>query len=773
MKSRKLISLLLAFLLVFSMFTACGKKEEPVIEPQETIPASIRPEIDEAEVKAFEEYLVSYEKLDEYVDFSKVDIEAEYAISRVIVEGKPFLEGAEPLAMCEDGMGFTLVQFGTPEEAKAFSELQKEHGITAFEDELILTYDDVEYDEEPVGPLTLEDMGWLYEPLDGVNLESALGSWGTTYTGSLAYANLIKERGRAGTEIIVAVVDDGVDVNHKFLAGRLVQGYNYIENNGIQTPLYDHGTHIAGTIVDNTPGLNVKIMPVRSIGYLWDKPAENQHKEFGTATSIANGIRFAVYYGASVVNCSFGGERSSSEIYKTNAIREGLSKGVVFCVAAGNDNQNTSNINPGCLTDKGVIVTAAIDSAGNKASFSNFGASVDIAAPGVAIRSSLLFNKYGNMNGTSMATPHVTAAAAMVKIMHPEFSPADVENFLTEYATDAGAPGRDDYFGYGILNLFECDRKNEVVEIAVRQLPDVTEYYLNDELKRAGLVVAVKYTDGSIKLIRFTGDSRKDFEYDNYCAFSNEKFTKPGKATVTVVVEGKSAAFEVNVLGEERPPFPALKHLERSSSNFSIMFSTFAPEASAYLDNASPFGFGEDFSGDGLTFDPATNTITLNNVRSGFLTISGAGNDLKIKVVGSNTLNFIHTDGWDAGGSIKFIGDGSLNIKCHPDYGKDAYGDIELDGELTDCCLMIGKGLDITVERQIGVCTTTLKDNIFLEKNTEFTGKVLTVEDPKGTSSRIGDWYINMVIDNCKGTVPMMYHTVVTPENGAIHISTR
>ena len=262
-------------------------------------------------------------------------------------------------------------------------------------------------------------------------------SWGVSGTHADAYADDLKSRNKTSA-VKVAVVDTGVDSTHKFLKGRVKSGYDFIDNDIKPSDGNGHGTHVSGTIVDCTPGLNVQIIPVRVLG----------NDGSGTTLTVGEGVRFAADHGADVINLSLGGGHSN---YLDECIQYAIKHNVTVVVAAGNEHANTRYACPAHIAK--CITVSAVDQSKERAYFSNYGEAVDIAAPGVGIKSCIPGNKYATWNGTSMATPHVAAAAAMILLDNPGLSPNQVESKLRSAATDIGASGWDEYYGAGYLNL--------------------------------------------------------------------------------------------------------------------------------------------------------------------------------------------------------------------------------------------------------------------------------------------------------------------------------
>ena len=274
-------------------------------------------------------------------------------------------------------------------------------------------------------------------------------TWGEAYMHANQYAKYL-EFNNFNDLVTVAVVDSGVDLDHPFLNGRILSnGYDYVNTDADPDDDNGHGTHVAGIIVDCTNKLNVKIMPVKVM---------DQNGQQSAASIIGLGITHAANNGADVINLSICCSGISRYIDRaiTSAIEE---KGAVFCIAAGNGDEQfnpicTDTISPAHL--ESAIVVGAIDNTGTVASFSNYGASVDLVAPGAQVVSSYRDGMFAKMDGTSMATPHISASAAMMRLRYPDYTPSQIEEELKKYCIDLGHPGRDDYYGNGYLNLYNA-----------------------------------------------------------------------------------------------------------------------------------------------------------------------------------------------------------------------------------------------------------------------------------------------------------------------------
>ncbi|MDP4015215.1 MAG: S8 family peptidase [Candidatus Nanopelagicales bacterium] len=245
-----------------------------------------------------------------------------------------------------------------------------------------------------------------------------------------------------GNGVVVAVIDTGVDGSHPDLSGALVSGYNARTDQGDSTsPATDqhgHGTHVAGTIAaraGNGIGIaglapDASVMPVKVLG------ADGS----GYTSDVAEGIVWAVDHGAAVLNMSLGG--GSSSVMEA-AVEYAVDEGATLVAAAGNDG-SSSPFYPAAYP--GVLSVAAINSSGERASWSNYGSTLDLAAPGVSVLSTLPGSTYASWSGTSMASPHVAASAALILELAPT---SDVGYLLTSTALDLGSTGWDIYYGHG------------------------------------------------------------------------------------------------------------------------------------------------------------------------------------------------------------------------------------------------------------------------------------------------------------------------------------
>ncbi|PTB68791.1 protease [Trichoderma citrinoviride] len=237
----------------------------------------------------------------------------------------------------------------------------------------------------------------------------------------------------AGEGITAYVVDTGIRTTHTEFEGRATFGANFVNSD---TDENGHGSHVAGTIGGATFGVakNVQLVAVKVL----------DANGAGSNSGVLNGMQFVVndvqakkLSGKAVMNMSLGGSFSTAV---NNAITALTNAGIVPVVAAGNENQDTANTSPGSAPQ--AITVGAIDATPDiRASFSNFGAGVDIYAPGVDVLSVGIKSDIDTavLSGTSMASPHVAGLAAYLMALEGVANVTDVSNLIKNLAAKTGA----------------------------------------------------------------------------------------------------------------------------------------------------------------------------------------------------------------------------------------------------------------------------------------------------------------------------------------------
>lgn len=266
-----------------------------------------------------------------------------------------------------------------------------------------------------------------------------------------------------GAGVIVAICDSGVMQSLEDLANtNFMPGYDFVNDDNDPTDDHGHGSHICGTIAQSTNNgigcagiaYNATIMPVKVLN----------KNNFGSWEDIANGIYYAVDNGASIINFSIGGTSHSDTL--KNAVDYAWNNGVLVVCAAGNSNKDTADY-PAIYPNAMAISATTIPDV--KASYSSYGPDIELTAPGgdygdedgdghddMVLQNTLWHKQTGYYyySGTSMATPHVVGVAALMKSIDPSLTNVQLRNMLIATAEDIGAPGWDEYFGYGMVDAY-------------------------------------------------------------------------------------------------------------------------------------------------------------------------------------------------------------------------------------------------------------------------------------------------------------------------------
>lgn len=257
--------------------------------------------------------------------------------------------------------------------------------------------------------------------------------------------------GYGSPSVKVAIIDSGIRRTHEDLAGRVLQGRDYVSNDNDPNDDCGHGTHVAGTVAATTSnGVGVAgmsqatILPLKGLGAVGGLLSAQCS---GSTAAIAQAIVDAADQGAAIISMSIGGGSSTT---LANAVTYAWNKGSVLVAAAGNDGASNSIDYPGAYPE--VIAVAALDSTKARASYSDGGPQLDIAAPGTNVLSTYnsADNAYTTLSGTSMATPHVSGVLALAKSCAPGATNVQLRDALYRTAEDLGTPGWDAEFGNGL-----------------------------------------------------------------------------------------------------------------------------------------------------------------------------------------------------------------------------------------------------------------------------------------------------------------------------------
>ncbi len=247
------------------------------------------------------------------------------------------------------------------------------------------------------------------------------------------------------SDLIIAIVDSGIDLDHPDLSGKIIWGYDYVNGDWVPDDDHGHGTHVAGIAAaktNNSTGVAGVSWGARLMALKVLDAGGN-----GTYANVASAVTYAANHGAKIINLSLGGDYDSQTLHE--AVIYAHNAGCVIVAATGN-NGNGSVLYPARYAE--AFAVAATDSNDQRAWFSNYGPEVDVAAPGVSIYSTYRGGGYTYMNGTSMAAPHVAGLAALIWSTYPGYINDQVESRTEMTAVDLGTPGWDPYYGHGRID---------------------------------------------------------------------------------------------------------------------------------------------------------------------------------------------------------------------------------------------------------------------------------------------------------------------------------
>lgn len=307
-------------------------------------------------------------------------------------------------------------------------------------------------------------------------------------------------------DVVIAIVDTGIDLGHPELAGKLVAGYDFANEDPDPSDDHGHGTFcagLAGAIGNNGQGIagvawNARLMPVKVL----------DSEGVGFVSDTAAGIVWAVDNGADVINLSLGALGSSEVL--SDAVDYALVHDVVVVAAAGNTySWDNSPVYPAAYP--GVIAVAAVGANDEHAYYSTTGDYVDVAAPGGNSEGSrLILSTFGNGvergyawgQGTSYAAPHVSGIAGLLRSVNPSLSNLQVTQIITSTAQDKGAPGWDPEYGWGRVDAFQALIR--AAEVTLRLEP-ASSAVAQDTVFRVNVVLSSQFlpVESAYVIVRF------------------------------------------------------------------------------------------------------------------------------------------------------------------------------------------------------------------------------------------------------------------------------
>jgi len=408
------------------------------------------------------------------------------------------------------------------------------------------------------------------------------------------------------SDVIVAVIDTAVDLNHPDLQGKIIDYQKFHRGREDKT----HGTHVAGTIAanDNDFGVigvapDVKIMALAFLGI-----------NGGSTSDAIKAINYASANGAHIINASWGGGGYSQALYDAIAAFNGP-----FVAAAGNDgtdNDQTKHY-PSSYTASNVVSVAAINNLGQLASFSNYGLyDVDIAAPGVDIASTYP-DGYAWMSGTSMATPHVAGVLALMKSYSPLTTTQDL--IQTLYASGVDLASLEGKMTTGkMINAYDAlvalgsDPVNQPPQVTIDSPLDGEGFLEGDVINFQASIV-----DENLAGVTISWSSSLDGVLSNLTSFSGVLSLGDHTIQVTVVDEqgllaSDTVVISVNQVQANQPPLVTITSPSDGSTYIQGQIITFTASAEdpEEGDLAGQVIWSSDMDG---VFDPANNNLSLGN----------------------------------------------------------------------------------------------------------------------------------------------------------------
>lgn len=290
----------------------------------------------------------------------------------------------------------------------------------------------------------------------------------------------------AADGMLIAVIDTGIDYTHQDLRDRYGGGYDIVNKDTDPFDDHGHGTHVSGIVASDLNGAGLagvapkaKILAIKALN----------NEGYGYISDLVEAIDYAMAHGAQIINYSLGTSSNSKTLEEK--INQAAAKGIIQVAASGNTNGG-SLLYPAAYGS--VISVSATDSNDHFASFSSLGA--ELAAPGVAVSSTIPGGGYAAWSGTSMAAPHVTATVALM-IANKQ---TNIRENLRNTAVDLGTKGQDSYFGYGLVHAKPAALGEDTLAPIVTFLEPENNAYINEAVT-VRLDVQDEYEIKNVKLL--------------------------------------------------------------------------------------------------------------------------------------------------------------------------------------------------------------------------------------------------------------------------------
>lgn len=321
----------------------------------------------------------------------------------------------------------------------------KEDAVQTMGNTYLVTYDVAKYGEVTEASLAiaeeLQSQGYDVNYVEPNYVVTAFGM----HPNQEWHYNMIKAPqawtiSNGSANVKIAVLDTGIDNTHPNLTNFVNMSLAKSFVGGDTMDRQKHGTHVSGTIASygNVSGVmqNASLIPVKVLG----------DDGTGSTYGIQQGVLYAASIKADVINMSLGGGNYSTGMF--NACTTAVNAGVVVVAASGNNGSGTVSY-PAAYTN--VIAVGAVNSSGQRASFSQYGTGLEVMAPGEGIYSTVPGAGYDTYDGTSMATPHVAGVAGLIRSVNKDLTSDQVRQILRNTAVNAGSANE---YGYGIVNAY-------------------------------------------------------------------------------------------------------------------------------------------------------------------------------------------------------------------------------------------------------------------------------------------------------------------------------
>lgn len=417
--------------------------------------------------------------------------------------------------------------------------------------------------------------------------------------------------------VVVAVIDTGADKTHEDLKNMIHSKSVRIEGDKVKALEKDsssegHGTHVSGIIAaeaNNGKGIAgvasgagndyIKIMAI-------DATAQDAPGEYFDTYGLVSAIDYAVENGAQVINMSLGGE--GEDLLTEDAIENAYEQGVTIVAAAGNENTDAT-VTPGDNNEViNVCNTTREDRRYNSSDIfygstsSNYGQAKDISAPGTSILSTVPSSAsskgYTNYTGTSMSTPMVSAAAAMVYAVNPDLTPAQVKNILCGTARDVDEEGFDYYTGYGIVDILEAVKTAQQADAGIAvtsvEFKEDSNYVEKIDLGQRKMLEVLVQPAASLADVTWSSSDEAVVTVDHKGKLYGKS---AGTAIITCSAGGVSAQCKVEVCNVNLPESIVVSNAENAESM--EIGDSFYLEASVlprYADHATVYWKSSDQS---------------------------------------------------------------------------------------------------------------------------------------------------------------------------------